>query len=175
MSSNVVSQDDQGRNRYDQQECHVKTDTDAAGRPFFEKTVTINAPPAAVWQQLTTLAAMPRWMLPGSDLTISTDWTIGSPLIMHGTLNQHPFENRGLVLQWEPERTLQYSHLSSTSHLPDRPESYTIVTFQLQPRDTQTMLTLTLTQAPTESIAKHLAFYWSSTLEVLKQVIETPG
>jgi hypothetical protein len=87
-------------------------------------------------------------------------------------MNGKDFENRGTVLQHEPERRLQYSHLSSISRLSDRPESYSIIGFQLQPLGERTILTLSLSNFPNESIYKHLSFYWNVTLEVLKRMIE---
>jgi uncharacterized protein YndB with AHSA1/START domain len=121
---------------------------------------------------LTTPELMKKWMMPDVDITISTDWNVGSPMMIRGTMNGKNFENRGTVLQFEPEKTLRYSHLSSISRLPDRPESYSVVEFRLQPVENQTNLTLTLSSFPTESIYQHLVFYWNVTLEVLKRLIE---
>lgn len=111
-------------------------------------------------------------MMPDIELHIITDWKVGNPMTIRGTLNRKDFENRGTVLQFEPETSLRYSHLSSISRLPDRPESYSIVEFRLQPMDNQTTLALTLSNFPTVSIYKHLTFYWNVALEVLKKVIE---
>ena len=139
------------------------------------KTIQINAPASKVWDALTTPALMPRWMMPDSPIEISTNWQVGSPFTIRGNLHGINFENRGTVLQFEREKTLQYSHLSSSSHLPDVPASYSILTFALSPAENQTALTLTVDNFPTEIIYKHLAFYWNSTLEILRQVIEKEG
>ena len=93
-------------------------------------------------------------------------------MIIRGNMNGKNFENNGIVTKLESEKTLQYSHLSSISRLPDRPESYSLVEFRLQPMGDQTTLALTLSNFPTESIYKHLTFYWNVTLEVLKKVTE---
>jgi uncharacterized protein YndB with AHSA1/START domain len=139
---------------------------------IFSKAVNIKAPPSQVWHVLTTRALMKNWMMPDIEIHIITDWTVGSPMIIRGNMNGKNFENNGTVLQFEPEKTLLYSHLSSISRLPDRPESYSLVEFRLQPVDNETVLTLTLSNFPTESIYQHLAFYWNVTLEVLKKLIE---
>ena len=140
---------------------------------IMNKTVHINAPTSHVWQMLTTPELMKKWMMSDIDMEIITDWKVGSPFEIHGTMNGKSFENKGTVLQFEPDRALQYSHLSSLSRLPDEPENYAIVAFRLNPMGDQTALTLTLSNFATESIYKHLAFYWNVTLEVLKQMIET--
>lgn len=116
---------------------------------------------------------MKKWMIAdGMEINISTDWKVGSPMVIHGNMSGKNFENHGTVLQFEPEKTLEYSHLSSTSRLPDQLESYSIIEFSLQPLQDLTILTLTVSNFPTESIYKHLAFYWNVTLEVLKRKME---
>ena len=147
----------------------------SADQKIFSKLVTIDAPASQVWQMLTTPELMKKWMMPDIEIDIITDWKVGSPILMRGHMNGKNFENKGTVLQFEPEKVLQYSHLSSISRLPDRPESYTIMEFRLQSNENQTSLTLTLRNFPTESIYKHLTFYWNVTLEIIKKMIEEEG
>ena len=143
----------------------------SSGRTM-NKTVTINASTAQVWHVLTTPDLMKKWMLTDVEIEIITDWKVGSPMSIRGNMNGKDFENTGQVLQFEPERILQYSHLSSLSRLPDVPESYSIIEFKLTPLEDQTTLVFTLSNFPTESIYKHLTFYWNVTLEVLKRMVE---
>ena len=150
----------------------MDSDTLPTDFKIFNKTVNINSSTSQVWHILTTPELMKKWMMPDMEINITTDWRVGSPLVIRGNMNGKNFENNGTVLQFEPEKTLQYSHLSSISRLPDRPENYSIVGFTLNPTENQTALTLTLSNFPTESIYKHLAFYWNVTLEVLKRLIE---
>jgi uncharacterized protein YndB with AHSA1/START domain len=111
---------------------------------IFQKSVEIHAPASRVWQALTIPASMNQWMMPDMDLEIRTDWEVGGPLVMRGTMNGKDFGNKGTVLKYEPEKHLQYSHLSSISRLPNRPESYSMIGFELQPERERTILTLTL-------------------------------
>lgn len=116
---------------------------------------------------------MKQWMLDTDmEMEISSNWTVGSPIRMQGTMHGIAFENVGQILQFEPEQVLQYSHLSSLSQLPDTAESYANLTFNLAPIANQTRLNLTITNFPTEAIFRHLDFYWRTALEVLKAVIE---
>lgn len=138
------------------------------------KTVDINMPVSNLWSALTEPVRMKGWMAnpaDGIDIDIVTDWTVGGPIFIHGQLHGLAFENRGTVLQFEPQRALRYSHLSSISRLPDVPESYSIITFQLGPVGEQTKLTLTLSNFPTEAIYKHLVFYWNVALERLRRTV----
>lgn len=143
---------------------------------IFNKDVNINAPISKVWHILTTPELMKKWMISDDiEIDVNTDWKVGSPMLIRGNMNGKNFENNGTVLQFETEKTLRYSHLSSISRLPDQPESYSILEFRLQPVENQTILSLTVSNFPTESIHKHLAFYWNVTLEVLKRMIENKG
>jgi uncharacterized protein YndB with AHSA1/START domain len=153
----------------------MDTGTLPTDQKIFEKAIEIHAPASRVWQALTIPASMKEWMMPGMELEILTDWKVGGPLLVRGRMNGRDFENRGTVLQFEPGKHLQYSHLSSISRLPDRPESYSILDFVLQPTGERTILTLTLSNFPSGSIYKHLSYYWNVILEVLKRWIEEQG
>lgn len=135
------------------------------------KAITINTPADKVWQALTNPADMQQWMAE-FEIDIHTTWQVGSPLTITGNLYKKPFENKGIVLAFEPGRKLMYSHLSSTSKLEDVPENYSHIAFTLATAGQQTMLTLTIEQFATDIIYKHLAFYWSGTLEVLRRYVE---
>jgi uncharacterized protein YndB with AHSA1/START domain len=137
-----------------------------------ERTVVINAPPSVVWNALVRPDLMQQWMgEPEMHLEIVTEWIVGHPITIRG-FHHVRFENRGTVLQIEPNRVLRYSHLSSLSRLPDKPEHYSVVEFRLQAVKDGTALTLTLGNFPTETIRKHLDFYWRTTLEILKKCVE---
>lgn len=104
-------------------------------------------------------------------LEIATDWTIGNPIVMTGT-HHLPFENKGTVLQFEVERVLQYNYISSLSRLPDLPENYTSIKFNLSPAEGNTSLHLTISGFATETIFRHVDFYWRGTIMKLKNLIE---
>jgi uncharacterized protein YndB with AHSA1/START domain len=148
--------------------------TSPIGDKIFNKTIQINAPISKVWDTLTIPALMKKWMSE-TEIDIITDWNVGSPILIRGRLHGIKFENKGTVLQFEREKILQYSHLSSLSRLPDKPENYSVFEFRLAPIRNQTTLTITLRNFPTETIYQHLAFYWNVTPEILKRMIEEQG
>jgi len=137
-----------------------------------EHVVEIVAPPRDVWRALTTPAVMVQWMAePEMRLEIDADWTVGSRIETRG-VHHVAFRNRGTVLRVEPEHALAYTHLSSLSRLPDTPENHAEIEFVLTPAGESTTVALTLRRFATESIARHLDFYWRGTLGVLKQFVE---
>jgi hypothetical protein len=108
---------------------------------------------------------------PEMAVEVATDWSVGSPIVIRG-FHHEPFENRGTVLCFEPNRLLRYTSLSSVSRLPDEPGSYSDFEFELAPVEERTSLTVTVRGFPTESIYKHLEFYWRGTVGILKKLVE---
>jgi len=137
-----------------------------------QKTILIHSDPVSVWQYLTNPDLMKQWMGdPEMKIEVITDWKVGNPFVVKGFHHQQ-FENKGTILQFEPEIIFQYSYLSSLSNLDDTPENHTMITFTLVPKDGKTELTVEVANFPTEVIYKHLEFYWNGTVHLLKQVIQ---
>ena len=138
----------------------------------FSTTVTINATPATVWFVLTDPKSMAAWMGdPGMKLEVETSWKIDSPIAIRG-FHHIKFENKGTILKYDKEQVVSYSHLSSVSRLPDSIENYAVLEFILTPINNQTILAVTVTNFPTETIQKHLEFYWRGTVAKIKEYAE---
>lgn len=144
------------------------------GNSFAEpirKTILIHAVPSVVWRALTDTAWMTQWMS-GTGLVITTSWKPGSSFTIDGGEHEVGFRNTGQVLRFEPERAVAYSHLSSLSRLPDLVENHTVIEFWLTPEGDNTQVELTVSNFPTESIYRHIVFYWNVALVLLKQFAE---
>lgn len=138
----------------------------------FSSTVTINSNPDKVWTTLTDLKLMTQWLgEPEMNIKVSTDWKINTPILISG-FHHVNFENKGIILQYEKENKLSYTHLSSVSQLEDKKENYTTLEFVLTPIDKQTQLTINVENFPTETIQKHLEFYWRTTILTIKRETE---
>src|SRR5690242_8739000 len=138
----------------------------------FSTTITINAAPATVWAVLTDPKLMAAWMGERDmKLEIETSWKINSPISIRG-FHHVKFENKGTILKYVKEQILSYSHLSSVSRLPDIVENYAVLEFVLTPVNKQTILAVTSTNFPTETIQKHLEFYWRGTVVKIKEYAE---
>ena len=141
--------------------------------PSFKQTINIAAPAGLVWDSLTQARFMTEWMgEPGMEIGIETDWTVGGPIVVRG-FHHLAFENIGVVLEFDLNKRLTYTYLSSLSQLPDEPENYTTLEFSLDSLGDTTSLSLVVDGFPTETIFKHLQFYWGGTLEVLKRYVES--
>jgi uncharacterized protein YndB with AHSA1/START domain len=138
----------------------------------FSTTVTINSNSDKVWTTLTDLELMTQWLGdPEMKIEVQTDWKINSPIFIRG-FHHVKFENKGIILHYDREKKLSYTHLSSVSRLADTQENYTTLEFALTPIDEQTQLTINIENFPTETIQKHLEFYWRTTIFNIKRKIE---
>jgi uncharacterized protein YndB with AHSA1/START domain len=148
-------------------------DHQLANHQTIRKSIRLNTPVNAVWEALTQPELMKSWMS-DSEIEIVTTWEVGSPIIINAQEVSYKtaFKNTGVVLQFAKDHVLEYSHLSSLSRLPDEADNYTLIRFTLQQEDDHTLLELDLSNFPTESHYKHIDFYWTVTLEVLKRFVE---
>jgi len=103
-------------------------------------SVSIDAPPAKVWEALTTPELMTQWFF---GVETETDWTEGSPIVHRGEYQGQPHVDRGIILTVDPEELLVHTHWSSVSGIPDVPENYQTVSWALTERDGNTELTIT--------------------------------
>jgi uncharacterized protein YndB with AHSA1/START domain len=133
-------------------------------------TVTINASTADVWDALTNSAKVKQYMH-GTEM--STDWKEGSSISWKGEWKGKSYEDKGRVLEVEPQRLLRYTHWSPMGGSEDRPENYHTLTFELAGNDGKTILTLTQDNNPTQEEADKMARdNWAPVLEGLKATAE---
>jgi uncharacterized protein YndB with AHSA1/START domain len=104
-----------------------------------EASTDIKAPRSEVWRSLTNPEKIKEYYL-GAE--VQTDWQVGSPITFKGEWEGKSYEDKGEILDVEPERKLSYSHWSPTSGKPDAPENYHVVDVTLADRDGGTHVTL---------------------------------
>src|ERR1041384_3214966 len=95
-------------------------------------SININAPSDNVWQALVDPEAIKHYMF---GTNVVSDWHEGSHILWKGEWEGKAYEDKGVILQLKPGRTLQYSHFSPLSGVPDKPENYHIVTIELAGAD----------------------------------------
>jgi uncharacterized protein YndB with AHSA1/START domain len=132
-------------------------------------SIQINAPVANVWQALTDPDLIKQYFF-GVD--VITDWKKGSPIIYKGEWEGKAFEEKGTVLDVEPEKFLYTNYWSVFSGLPDEPENYQSVSYDLESDGDTTTLTVTQGDIPTKEAAEHSQKNWEMVLNGLKDVAE---
>ncbi|MDD1668669.1 MAG: SRPBCC domain-containing protein [Methanomicrobiales archaeon] len=103
---------------------------------------------------------------------VSSDWKVGSPIRYRGVWQGRTYEDKGVVLGVVPEKVLETSYWSSMSGLPDKPENYKMVMYELTPEQEGTRLTITQDNNATEEERDHSEQIWRVVLGILKGLLE---
>lgn len=130
----------------------------------------IQAPPSRVWQALTDPSQI-RQYLHGTEA--SSDWKEGSPLEFRGEWKGTAYHDRGIIQKIVPGQLLRYTWLSSMSGLEDKPENYSVITYELRPEASGTELVLTQENIPTSEGKKASETNWLAVLQQMKKIIES--
>ncbi|MGW5383464.1 SRPBCC domain-containing protein [Nocardia sp. NPDC003963] len=129
----------------------------------------INASPQRVWTVLTDPAEIREFMFGAQ---VRTDWHVGSAIVWQGEYEGRPFEDRGTILAADPGRLLRMTHFSPLSGLPDVPENYHTLTYELTGSDTATHLSLTQDNNASEAAAEHARGMWETHIAGIKKAAE---
>ncbi len=132
-------------------------------------TTIIDAPASKVWEALTNPELIKRYMF-GTD--VITDWQVGSPITYRGEWEGKPFEDKGKVLEVKREKSLITTHWSPLSGVPDTPENYHTVAYQLSEKNGGTQVTITQDKNASEEEKEHSEKNWSMMLDGLKKLLE---
>jgi uncharacterized protein YndB with AHSA1/START domain len=131
--------------------------------------VAINASPARVWDALTQPDLIKQYLF-GTQVT--TDWQAGSPITYEGIWEGKAYKDKGVILQVEPEKLLVSTYWSALSGLPDVPENYQTVRYELAAEGGVTRLTIVQDNNASPEDANHSAQNWSMVLDGLKKLLE---
>jgi uncharacterized protein YndB with AHSA1/START domain len=132
-------------------------------------TITINAPASKVWDALTRPELVKQYLF-GTD--VITDWKVGSPIKYKGVWQGKAYEDKGKVVQFVPGKLIVSTFWSSLEGLPDKPENYKTVRYELTGQGNQTQLTITQDNNESEEAARHSEQNWQMVLQGLKKVVE---
>lgn len=131
--------------------------------------IAIDAHIEEVWNAFINPDTIKKYMF---GTTVVTDWKEGSSIIWKGEWKGKPYEDKGTILQIEPNTKLQYSHFSPLTGEPDIPENYHTVTIELIERGNLTTVTLTQDKNATEEAKKHSEENWNQMLAGVKKIVE---
>ena len=132
-------------------------------------STTIDARREDVWKALVDPEAIKQYMF---GTTVVSDWREGSPIVWKGEWKGKPYEDKGVILQLKPGRTLQYSHFSPLSGAPDRPENYHTVTVELSGDGDRTHVALSQDKNASDEERAEAEKNWGMMLDGLKKFVE---
>jgi len=132
--------------------------------------ISIGVSPMVVWEGLTRAELVKRYFF-GTDL--QTSWEVGSPIKFIGEWEGVTYEDKGLVLKFEPYQEIKYNYWSSMSGLPDEAEHYTVITYTLEEEGFGTKLRIEQGPMKDEETAAHSEGNWLSVMVGMKELLET--
>lgn len=138
--------------------------------PIVSVSRTIAASPDKVWKALTKKEMM--------GARIETDWEVGHPITFTGEWKGKTFIDRGEIRKFEAGKELSYTHWNANDGGEEPPESYHLVSNELEPQGETTKVTLsqinmgrkTVVDEATQADVKK---NWSMMLDGLKQTAES--
>ncbi|TCV19563.1 uncharacterized protein YndB with AHSA1/START domain [Sphingobacterium alimentarium] len=128
----------------------------------------IKAPIDKVWNALTNPEMVKQYFF-GSNQ--ETDWDVGSKVLWTGEYDGTTYVDKGVVLEYLPNKKLSYSYLSSWSGLDDKPENYLLVSYEVTPTESGTELIISQSNYDEEK-AKYSSENWKIVVDGLKNLIE---
>ncbi|MFS8130950.1 MAG: SRPBCC family protein [Candidatus Dojkabacteria bacterium] len=133
-------------------------------------SIVINATSAKIWEALTKPEVVKQYMF-GTDM--EADWKVGGQIKYKGVWEGKPYEDKGTVLEIQPEKLLISSYFSPLSGMEDKPENYSIIKYEITPEAVGSKLTLTQTNLDKEETAKYMEGNWQKVLDSMKKILET--
>ncbi len=131
--------------------------------------ITINVPAAKVWEALTKPELIKKYLF-GTEA--KSDWKVGSPITYKGVWEGKAYEDKGVILEFVPNKKLVSTYWSGFAGKPDVPENYQKVSYELEEKDGQTTLKITQENNPTAESAEHSGDNWKMVLGKMKEILE---
>ena len=134
-----------------------------------KSSIEIKASSAKVWEALVEPEIAKEYFF-GAEIV--TDWKVGSPITFNGEFNGNKYEEKGVLLNVEPNAQLQYSHWSNFDGLPDESENYRTWTFDLIEKEGTIKLSVSEDNIPTEKQKRRSDEFWGEVLKSIKGISE---
>ncbi|MES2375214.1 MAG: SRPBCC family protein [Bacteroidota bacterium] len=132
-------------------------------------SISINAPAVLVWKALTDAEIVKQYFFGTHQIS---DWQKGSDIVWTGEWDGKVYRDHGKILDIVPGSYLQYSYWSSMSNLPDIPENYQTVTYDLSETDSVTTLTISQDNVKDEAAKEHSEANWQYIFGGMKKMVE---
>jgi uncharacterized protein YndB with AHSA1/START domain len=144
-----------------------------------KNSIVVRASAGKVWDALTNPVQTMKYMFGCQALS---EWKQGSPLLWKGNFNGvELIAVKGAIVKIQPGKYLEYTTIDPNSPIPDLPENYLTVTYELAEEQGQTQLTVS--QGDYSRVAEGNKRYqdtmdgggWSTILEAIRKLVEEEG
>ena len=132
-------------------------------------SISINMQIDRVWDALVDPKEIKKYMF-GTE--VITNWKEGSSILWKGMWEGKPYEDKGIIIKNIPKRMLKYTHFSPLEGVPDLPENYYTLTYELMEKGSLTIVTLSQSNNKSKEEQEHSRRMWETMLNELKRVVE---
>lgn len=133
-------------------------------------TIKINAKVESVWDALTNPDKIEKYLYGTKTIT---DWIEGSPIIFKGNYQGKDYKDKGEIRRVIPNKYIEYTFFSSFSDLEDKPENYSLVTYEIDKNESNIILTISQHNLPNEELAEHTRESWEKIVNEIKEMTES--
>lgn len=133
------------------------------------KSIKINASKSKVWEALTNPELIKQYFF-GTECI--SDWKKGSPILYKGIWEGQAYEDKGNIIDIEKEKFILYNFWSSFSGIEDIPENYTQIRYDLEEKNSETILKVIQGGFQTKELLENSEKNWSYTLGEMKKMLE---
>jgi uncharacterized protein YndB with AHSA1/START domain len=134
-----------------------------------KQSIVIDAPVATVWDALTEPEQIKKYLF---GTKAESTWKVGDPITFSGEWEGKTYQDKGVILQFEPEKVLEYTYFSSMSGKEDKPENYGIVKMTVEPEGDKTRLSIEQSNNESEEAKEHSESNWGQVFTTIKEMLE---
>lgn len=134
------------------------------------RSIRINTKLETLWDILINPEQIKKYLF-GTECI--SDWKEGSPIIFQGEYEGKAYQDKGTIRQLIDEELFEYSYWSSFSGLEDKPDNYSLVTFQIEKLNVQYLLQVTQRGYINEEAQEHGNSAWEEILKQIKMIAES--
>ncbi|OYU84823.1 MAG: ATPase [Flavobacterium sp. BFFFF2] len=138
--------------------------------PHIEKTyqTIINTSVSKLWNALIDPDQVKQYFFGTQQ---ASSFAVGSPITWQGEFDGKTYLDKGVILDFQPEKRLAYSYISSWIVMEDIPENYLTVCFSIQPTEDHVVLLIRFTSYD-EARAEQSEKSWEMIVNQLKALVE---
>lgn len=132
------------------------------------KEKKIHSSLSRAWDTIVKPENIETWL----GIKVESEWEEGSPITFSYIFFNKKYSDKGSILQIEPMKLFSYSYWSAFSGLPDEPENYSMVTFELHAGENAVQLILLHHDIHTMEMYEYFDKSWEETLNQIKELAE---
>lgn len=134
-----------------------------------KEAVKIKADSARIWEALTNPDQVKIYLF-GTNLNCT--WNVNDPITFTGEYNGVSYVDKGVVLKCVQPVCIEYTYWSSFSGIPDVPENYSLVRYEISQVENESTLTVIQTGFTDRSKQEHSVNAWKHVLNTIKELCE---